>query len=1096
MSQHRGATFSRWISGLFAVFTLLLGAGTLSAQATSGKIQGTVLDPNGQPVVGAQVNLVGTSLGAVTGDKGYYFINSAPAGVYTVRATFIGLQPAEKQNVRVLSGQTLTLDFKLAGAVQLGTIAVTAEAAPIVPRDQVTSKTIVTGETINNLPTDDVRSVLALQPGVVESGSVLGLSIRGGRPGEAAVYVDGALVRSNQTGASRLNLGTNALEEASITTGAFGAEFGDAQSGVIAFNTRAGGPSLKGSLAYETDEPFGNSVSVGLNRWQASLGGPLVGNLTFFVAGTLQGQVSPFRGMGADVVPTYIMAGVDTTVTEGICDCSGTATGDSATVVIPRFAQFSGVCDPAANYGFECQGQRLPLAWSTGGTVNGKLQYTYGSGSRISFTFLQSQDQNRDWPGGATQAPQRFSGSRSWSQAAIFNLTHQFASSGEHALSLNAHVDFQSDNQISGVLDPAYEQSHRSPKAGVVVSPMQFLLDFDHFSDDTGAFAVRSLSTQADWDRLVQNIRSNQTGGTRTPYLDRTDLRNAQPYRLNPWGLATGYSTEGIDFTPTLYQEKRTQGWFDLDWQADRYNRFKFGAGGQQSRVNFYRSGVVTQTFMDAYTEEPKKYDVFGEDHLDLGDVVIILGLRYDYFNTGARLSAVPGRIFTLPTCDGTTTTECLPVGANPADSMVPVGAHTSVAPHIQVSFPVTDQTDFRLSYSHQVQSPDFNSVLTGINNDLSFTNTNDIFGRDVTFGKTIMFEFGIAHRFSQDLVLDVAAYNKDKVSDLAARILPFYDPLQKRVQNINVLTNADFGNVRGVDMSMVRRIGDYFNGSLSYTFQISQSTGSDPFSYLNTIGRQISGVTGDRAPPPQAILPTDDNRTHTIAGAVAFSFPSDFGSGILGSLLRNGGAFARFRFASGLPYTRLRNDGNGQTAPRLNFALVGTQIEPVNSSQMPWLKIFDLKLTKGIKIGGTNMLLFGDIRNLFNFRNVNALFAETGDVTDSLNLDHSISPEISRLENAAGSARKITVTDKATGKDITAVDLRTNTCDNTTGTSIGPVDCVLLRRAEARFGNGDGIFDANEYRTAFKSEYLMNNGPQAFLGQPRSIRIGLELNF
>jgi len=114
----------------------------------------------------------------------------------------------------------------------------------------------------------------------------------------------------------------------------------------------------------------------------------------------------------------------------------------------------------------------------------------------------------------------------------------------------------------------------------------------------------------------------------------------------------------------------------------------------------------------------------------------------------------------------------------------------------LRVSFPVTEKTGFRLSYSHQVQTPEFTTLMTGVNNDLSFTNTNDVFGRDLKFGKTILFEFGVRHAFSQDLVLDVSAYNKDKVSDYAARILPFVSPRQaSETLSVNILTNGDFGN-------------------------------------------------------------------------------------------------------------------------------------------------------------------------------------------------------------------------------------------------------------------------------------------------------------
>ena len=83
----------------------------------------------------------------------------------------------------------------------------------------------------------------------------------------------------------------------------------------------------------------------------------------------------------------------------------------------------------------------------------------------------------------------------------------------------------------------------------------------------------------------------------------------------------------------------------------------------------------------------------------------------------------------------------------------------------MQVSFPVTDRTNFRLSYSHQVQAPDFGLLLGGINIDLGNTNTNQVFGSDLDFGKTIAFEFGIRHAFNDDMVLDIAAYNKDIVA-------------------------------------------------------------------------------------------------------------------------------------------------------------------------------------------------------------------------------------------------------------------------------------------------------------------------------------------
>ena len=1077
---------NRWVRGVLTAFLLSLGASALLAQGTTGKVEGTVLDATGAGLAGAQVLILGTSYGTVTDSKGYYFFNNVPAGTYTFRAQYIGMQPAEVQNVRALAGQTMTVKFTLSAAVQIGGIQVVVEQDPIVPRDQVTSKPIVTGQTVSDLPVDNIRAALAAQPGVVESGRLAGLAIRGGRAGEAAVYIDGALVRSLMTGGSELDVGTNSLEEASITTGAFGAEYGDAQSGVISYVTRAGGSKLQSSLSYGTDEPFGNSLSAGYNRMEGSVGAPLFGNLTFFLGGTLEGQQSDFLGKGTENVPTYVLGGLDTTVTVPV----GTR-GDSTRVEIPRFVQFSGNCDPSANFGFECQGRRQPYNWNTDITGNGKLQYTYGRGSRVSATVLASQSQQRDAPGTFPNrfpgddnmfAPQRYTGEWAASRAYIMNWTQQVLRGSDRELAFDVNLSYQTDQFLKGALSRDYELSTRDPALGIMLKPMDFLVDFDHFSDDTGPDAVTQLRTDADFEKLVSNVRRNR--GTRVPYLRREDLSNNQPYRMNPYGFESNFKNQGLDFSPSIYSERRFSGRVNADFQFDRYNRFKVGADGQTGRLNrFYGNSLIEQIFMEAYSVKPKRYAAYAEDRLDLGDVIIVMGLRWDRFDTGALLPRFPGRIFTLP-------------GVNqdsPEDSMVRVRPHSRISPRVQVSFPVTERTGFRLSYSHQVQSPDFQNILQGINNDLSFTNGNDLFASDVGFGKTIQFEFGIRHAFSQDMVLDIAAYNKDKVSDLAARQLTLFDPYEKQETRLNVMTNADFGNVRGVDLSLVRRVGNYFNGSLAYTFEVAKGTGSDPQSYLRTSARQTSSFTGDPVDPPQAILPTDENRTHNVVGTLTMNFPNDFGKGRwYGALAHNLGAFARFRFTSGLPYTRIRNQSGGQLAPFSNFGLAAIAVEPINSSQMPWYKSFDLRVTKGLQLGRFDVTLFGDFRNLFNFTNVASLFLETGDVVNDQYRDKIVNAEIGSLQNKAGGRLTTIPGATSSARPLQAIDLRPG-CANYPE---GAVNCVLLQRAEQRFGNGDRIYDENEYRSAFEAQYNLINGPPAQLGVPRHIRVGLELNF
>src|SRR3989442_9625114 len=183
--------FGRFLGlGYAAAVAVLVAAASLAAQQGSGKIEGTVTDQQGGPIASAQVSIVGTSFGALTNDKGYYFFNNVPLGTYTVRGRFIGFTAAEVPGVRVQGGFTQTVNIKLTpSAVAIGPVVVEAAANPIVPRDKVTSGSTVAGDLVAHLPVDDIRQVLTFQPGVGESGSAAAVPIPRGRPGEAYVYI-------------------------------------------------------------------------------------------------------------------------------------------------------------------------------------------------------------------------------------------------------------------------------------------------------------------------------------------------------------------------------------------------------------------------------------------------------------------------------------------------------------------------------------------------------------------------------------------------------------------------------------------------------------------------------------------------------------------------------------------------------------------------------------------------------------------------------------------------------------------------------------------------------------------------------------------
>jgi outer membrane receptor for ferrienterochelin and colicin len=1126
MTQRSRWAFSRFARVVAAgTAVVLFGAGSLLAQGSTGKIEGTVKDQSGAPISGAQVLIVGSAYTAATNEQGYYFINNVPAGVVTVRAQYIGYAPAEVRQVRVLAGQTLTMNLTLEQrAIEVSGITVTVAANPLVPRDQVSSKGTLTG--IHDLPVDQVSQLLTFQPGVVQTNR--GLTIRGGRPNESATYIDGVLVRnygqqfvgigSNTTA----TVGANALEEASVTTGASGAAYGEAASGVVSLVTRAGGQQYHGSVSYATDNVSGQSYGIGLNRVEASLGGPLAQNLTFFVAAALSGQQNDAQPLGTRNYPYFVQDGIDTTVTVPLSP--GTAKSDSQVVRIPKYTQYASNCGDSAAFHGTCNSARRPRNNSDAYTLDSKLQYTFGAGSRLSLTYHRNRNQrlfvDNQFNSLGTSA------TRAIGQALILNWTQNLARSSERALFLDASVSWQNDDYVRGIVDPGWLMGHTNPFANFNFSNVKLVVEPNNFPLNDQLIENLRLST-------CDNPRPGGAGGC-VPYLNRNDLSTSGAYRTNPWGITEGnYAANGFNADrPVFNNETRLGGRANLDWQANRYNRIQVGGDYTGVKMQSYSANsYISKIFINAYRESPSKLGLYAQDRVDLGDVVIEAGLRYDRLDTKIMYPRDAGRVYTDPVRGGV---KVLTPASAPADTMYAqrcqaalnqIGGLSGVAqdtaagslalstcnyytaspvgilsPSIRVSFPVTDRTGFRLSYSHQVQSPDFSYLATGNNTDISSSNTNNIFARPLSFARTIMFEFGIRHAFSDDMVLDLSAYNKDKVSDITARYLPVYDPQVGGPPNVtnedlNLLTNFDFGNVRGVDIKLDRRIGSYFQGSLSYTYETSKSTGSDPLEYVGTLGRVVNALTGGLVAPPQAQLITRDNRTHTIAGNLALNLPHGWQSGTLvGSILEDFGAFATFRFASGLAYTLMQNDGNGSLGPGNAFGLGATPVEPLDASRMPWIKNVDLRLTRGFRVAGSDLSVFADFRNLFNFTNLNNIFAETGNITNQVYQNKQIDPVLVTLRNDAGT---LWVTKTVNGVPLQGVDL--SDCSQylyASGGTKGRPDCLLLRRAEQRWGNGDNFYDSNELANSFNSWYLSANGPQTLNAQGLNVRIGFEFNF
>ncbi|MCK5573632.1 MAG: carboxypeptidase-like regulatory domain-containing protein, partial [Bacteroidetes bacterium] len=229
---------------LLILALFMLGSLDLFAGET-GKIAGRVRDPEtAEPLVGISVFIEGTTMGASTDVEGKYTIVSVPPGTYIVIASGVGFQRKRFTNVRVSIDFTTPLDIELStDVIALETIEVEAEA-PMIRRDLTSSQTVVDASTIRSLPVESVTQVLTLQAGITQ-GVDGEIHIRGGRSTEILYTVNGVAVNNpyDHDQSRGLQIAPNAVQELSVVSGTFNAEYGNAQSGVVNTVTKEGGRS-------------------------------------------------------------------------------------------------------------------------------------------------------------------------------------------------------------------------------------------------------------------------------------------------------------------------------------------------------------------------------------------------------------------------------------------------------------------------------------------------------------------------------------------------------------------------------------------------------------------------------------------------------------------------------------------------------------------------------------------------------------------------------------------------------------------------------------------------------------------------------------
>ena len=305
------------LAAIFVMATILFPA-ALRAQVAGGTLFGTISDPTSRAVPQAQIVTKNVATGvertAITNADGFYTIVNLLPGDYQITISATGFNTEIKTGITVNVGAQQTFDLTL----HVGTVSHRIEVTTEAPAVQVTSSEIsatVNATTVRELPLNgrSWTDLAALQPGVdtiqtqpsFATGSDRGnrgfgqqLTISGARPQQNNYRLDGVSLNDYANGAPGSvlggNLGVDAIQEFSVLTSNYSAEYGKTSGGVVNAITRSGTNGFHGSAyeflrnsALDAANFFENAGGIPKapfkrNQFGGAVGGPIVKNHTFF----------------------------------------------------------------------------------------------------------------------------------------------------------------------------------------------------------------------------------------------------------------------------------------------------------------------------------------------------------------------------------------------------------------------------------------------------------------------------------------------------------------------------------------------------------------------------------------------------------------------------------------------------------------------------------------------------------------------------------------------------------------------------------------------------------------------------------------------
>ncbi|HPG38078.1 MAG TPA: carboxypeptidase-like regulatory domain-containing protein [bacterium] len=965
---------------LFIFLLLIITANQLGA-ATTGKIAGTVKDKaSGELLPGVNITIAGTQLGAATDINGYYFIINDPPGNYSVRANMMGYKAVVQSNVLVSVDRTVTADFNLEIAVIEGEEITIVSERPIVEKDVTGSVGVMNASYLDRAPVIKLQDAISQQTGIYSTGETS--YFRGGLASEVSYNLDGTSMNSGILSDNWQRLNTSAMQEVSLLTGGYNAEYGNAMSGIVNVVTKE---------ASRTEGKYHGTVQyrvrpAGQYHWGPNIYSNDLYKYTHYNLGFWQNELTDetkrnnfanyfkrFYGWDGSRVPTAeeLLSTYRQQITPDPImgdytkrpehDIEGTLYGSITNnlnfLVTGRYKRSVNIYPQAQEYNPEYN-------------IQTKINYYLSDNKKLTLNYLR---------GGYSSATYTES---NW---------NNMESSQEARWQPNADIRDPYDNKAYGPWGGYWLKGPEEKTVNMATMKWQHTLSPATFYTVQLSYFTDKMTELQDYDKLSTSLDQMGWGDS---WFD----------------LGGNFRLEARQIQVNNYSDSKVLNLkTDMVSQVNKANQIKSGFEFKYTDLNYehyymeFPAGDVWH-LDNVFDGKPIEGAIYAQDKMEYEGLILNVGLRLDAFNAMHDYATSiydPLGFQTWNGGDGVNPSNTTPIWQSYMDkkdwfAVIPgvtsdyksaFAGKTNdgmtvnsdwkfaLSPRIGLSFPITDNSKLRFNYGHFYQRPSWAKILgfptswydSSPLSSVRMDQWQGYYGHPgLTYERTIQYEVGYDQNFFDMFRLAATAYYKD-----ASNLTRFSHNSTYNVsgggfaetgwgsgnfttwsytRNIandghdNIFyTNNAFKDVRGVEIVMEKMFTNQWSANLTFNYGLSSGGVTGYWMYYEDATR----VDQPHSYSEQKVSWISSS---IIKGSVNYVTPKTLVKGILGDVTIG----LYHEYFSGPEYTWYPKDYTG-----LRF--------PNNKRWYPHHRT-DLKLAKSFPMGLVTPVVSLEVFNLFNY--------------------------------------------------------------------------------------------------------------------------------